>query len=252
MIRSMKPWWPIGSFISEKSAEPGFGGRVEDAAVRVDLQHVELAVLAQAEVRARVAADAELDEDARGVVAQALLERGVVNHDHVHLVVVDPLHVVVLERLALGEDELHRLEGERVGRIVRVLGDQAGELAALDELLDQGAALGLHGDGGLGLQVLHVGDARLLAEADAGKAMRRLDQHGEAQRAAGALHVRHRLDERGGRRGNADAGRHALHFLACRVEAMRVGAREGRAQFLERLDQLHAPRRAHPACHRTG
>ena len=50
----------------------------------------------------------------------------------------------MLERLALGEAELDGDVGRRRLGVVRVLGDEHGELAPLDELLDERPAVGIH------------------------------------------------------------------------------------------------------------
>ena len=61
-----------------------------------------------------------------------------------HAVVVLPLQIRVLERLAVREDELHGHIGHGVGEVVGVLSHQNRELSPFDELLDEDGSVLLH------------------------------------------------------------------------------------------------------------
>jgi hypothetical protein len=171
-------------------------------------------------------------------VTQAGGERQV--GEDLHPRAVEPLGVEVPEALAGGEQDLGGRPGARRLAGVAGLGDQDHELAAGDELLDEGAAVGLGDVADLTGEAGEVVDPGLWAEADAAVALRVLDDPRGAQAAGdrggvgGAVGV--------GEGGEVHAGGLAgeLHRQARGVVAAGVGAGVGEADALEAVDDLDA------------
>ena len=62
----------------------------------------------------------------------------------------------MLERFTLRENELNRLESDRVVRIIRIFSDETGEFTSFDELLQQSAPKKLDLLFGLHLELLEI------------------------------------------------------------------------------------------------
>ena len=116
------------------------GGRIVNTAVGVDLQHERRAVLVDTEVAAAEAcARLQGDEKARGEMSRSRASSsGSSTGNDGQLVVVDPLHVGVLEASPVGKAVLHRRVGLGPGGVVGVLGHEHRALDPVDVLLDQG------------------------------------------------------------------------------------------------------------------
>jgi hypothetical protein len=197
-----------------------------------------LAVGSHADVDAPVAGPVQAEEHLRRELAQP---RGELSFGHgkgAHLRVLDPLEVEVLERLAVRKEELDRGVRGRRKRIVRVLGHEDGELAALDELLDQrGAELGGH-PLCLVAQRRRGLDAGVSRHPDARVAGRMLDDEREAQVRGRPLDVVRRHGDVVARRLDAPGVGDPLHRLPARVVELRGRSRERDTEPLEGLHDL--------------
>ena len=95
----------------------------------------------------------------------------------------------MLEALALRESKLNRVVDHGVIGIVGILGDQNCAFDAVDELLDQGATVGLHHDAGLLEQRGLIVDLRLRGQADTGVARGMLDEERKPQLTSGSFDI---------------------------------------------------------------
>ena len=123
---------------------PGIGWSIVDAAVRIDLQHEEIALRIHSQITTAEACAPHPDEEVRGYLPQPLPKLRILHGNLLHGVVILPLHVGMLEPLSGGECELHGDVGYRVCQVVRVLRHQHCELPTFNELLDEGSAVFLH------------------------------------------------------------------------------------------------------------
>ena len=214
--------------------------RIEDAAVRVDLERVERPVAREPQIDASVARRTECGEHAGCGGTQLGVERGVRDRGLAHSLVVDPLEVEVLERLARRELDLDRHKGDRVAVRLRRVGHEHAELAPLDELLHERRSVGGRRPVDLARERTLVLDARITRHADARVALRVLD---DQRRTQGLEDVRRLGAAAGGREGrgrNADRMAGELHRNARRVVGTGIRARVRETEPLERHWDLDA------------
>ena len=75
----------------------GVSRGIEYAAVRVDLEHVELAVCTQTEIAARIAVAFERLKNFHRIFPQAFFVIGIGGNSHTHFIVINPFQVIMFE-----------------------------------------------------------------------------------------------------------------------------------------------------------
>jgi hypothetical protein len=131
-------------------------GCIEDPAIRIDLQHIDSAICSHAEITARIAITVHCLEQTHRLRSKHFFNLRVVDGGDVHLLVLDPLHVVMLECLTFRENEFHRLERDGLVRVIGIFCNEAGELTPLDELFEKRAAEFLDFPFGLGFELFQI------------------------------------------------------------------------------------------------
>mmetsp|Transcript_1330 Transcript_1330/g.2516 ORF Transcript_1330/g.2516 Transcript_1330/m.2516 type:complete len:318 (+) Transcript_1330:872-1825(+) len=213
--------------------------RVEDPAVGVDLQNINVVAPVRTDVAAGVSLPAECNEEPLREISELLGQLEVGAGLPRHLVEVDPFEAEVLERLPGGKLGLDGLECEGLGEVVRIFGDEDGELSAFDELFDEGAAeVGDHLRGHL-LQLLEVVDPRFLGHSYGAVAVVMLDNHRIVQRAVGPSDAVAVVCEDEGRSWNSGQESDRLHVLLRRLEEGGRGSGKRKMEPLQCLNDLN-------------
>src|SRR6266540_819029 len=129
---------------------------VEDAAVWIDLEHIDRSIRSHAIIAARISIAIHSLEEVCCLFAQNLLDLGIIDGCNGHLLVFNPFHVVMLERFSFRENEFYGLECNGTVGIIGIFRDETGELASFDEFFEEGASELFNFLFGLDLELLQI------------------------------------------------------------------------------------------------